>query len=427
MVTRVKECLAEYKKIGVAVSGGADSMVLLDLVRKERGKGFTVIHVEHGIRGEASLNDMGFVTAYCGKYRLKCLTYRVDAPAFAAEEGISVELAGRFLRYQIFEELLRYGTLDCVALAHHKDDQAETVLMRILRGTGARGLRGITDRPGYVHPLLSYSKQEIRRYAEENDVPFTEDATNYESLYTRNYIRNELIPLVAERFPAYRESLYKMSKNFAELEDYLLTEITPHQREGDLVFLPATVLERHPAIAKKSVQEALRAAGAERDIEAVHLEAVLSLKDAENNARLNLPYHIDVIKEYERLVFIPRATQGDFCLPFDLEGGYPYGRGAFWFAPADAVEKGVFDPAKIPEGAVVRNRREGDQFKKFGGGTKSLSDFFTDIKMPARLRDGVPLIAKENRVYAVIGVEISDEIKVDKDTGTVYKIIVTDD
>ena len=126
-----------YHKVGIAVSGGIDSMTLLDLLRQECD--FVVLHVEHGIRGEASLGDAAFVEAYCKRngYEFRC--FHVDAPAYAAERGVSLEVAARELRYGVFDRLLAGGEVDVVALAHHADDNAETVLMRFLRGTGTKG------------------------------------------------------------------------------------------------------------------------------------------------------------------------------------------------------------------------------------------------------------------------------------------------
>lgn len=413
-------------KIGAAVSGGADSMVMLDLL-KNAGANVTVINVEHGIRGEDSLRDSGFVAEYCEKIGVRCLLYKVDAPDFAKSEGVSIELAARILRYTIFTELLNYGTFDAIALAHHRDDQTETVLMRLFRGTGVRGLRGITDRDGYIHPLLPYSKNDILCYAKENGIPYIEDATNYDSAYTRNFLRHEVIPLIEKRYPSLNSAIYRMSENFCELEDYLLSEITPFTEENGIFCLPLKTLDRHKAIAKKSVAECLRAMGIDKDIEYTHLEAVCGLKDASNNSLLNLPFGIDVRKEYDKLVFLRREEKESFFEPFDMEKTYRFKGFSYSFAPCKRIEKCVFDADKIPEGAVIRTRQTGDSFKRFAGGRKPLSEYLTDIKMPARIRDSLLVLAYNNDILAVLGVETADGVKVDDNTKKIYKIYKSED
>ena len=130
------------------MSGGVDSMVMLDLLLKEK-KDVVVVNVEHGIRGDASVEDSRFVAEYCRARGVDCLAYKVDAPAYARENNVSLELAARTLRYGIFDKLLEDKVVDEINLAHHLNDQVETMLMRIFRGTGIRGLRGIVDRAGY--------------------------------------------------------------------------------------------------------------------------------------------------------------------------------------------------------------------------------------------------------------------------------------
>lgn len=413
----------ENKRIAAAVSGGADSMAMLDLLIKG-GALVTAVNVEHGIRGEESLRDSAFVKEYCNMRGIAFLGFSVDAPKRAKEKGESEELAARALRYGIFEELLQSGKYDAVALAHHQGDQAETVLMRLLRGSGVRGLRGIVDRKGYIHPLLPFSKKEILAYCKENGVPFVVDSTNFDSAYTRNFIRNEVIPLIETRYPSLSSVLYKSALSFAETEDYLLSEITPNQREKNGVSIPLSVFERHKGIAKKSIAEAIREAGAEKDIEWSHLEAVYALKDNAVHSAVHLPFAIDAVKEYDRLLFTKREEKVIICEPFSLSKTYNGIDFEVYFTKADTVTRGVFDAGKIPVGAVVRTRKEGDLFKRFGGGTKPLAEYLTDVKVPMRERDKLLLIAKEETIYAVIGAvtEISEYIKTDQNTVNMYKI-----
>lgn len=402
--------------IGAAVSGGADSMVMLTLL-EEAGARVSVLHVDHSIRGEASQRDGAFVKEYCEKRGLPFLYRKVDALGYAKEHGISVELAARELRYAFFEELLAAGAVDAVALAHHLDDQAETVLMRFLRGSGVRGLRGIIDRKGYLHPLLGYPKGDILAYANEHNIAYIQDATNADNGYTRNFLRNEALPLLKTRYPDVSAVIARSAGMFGELEEYLQSEITPSYREGGDVFLPASVLERHPAIAKKSIAEAARAAGASKDIEAVHLAAVYGLRAAQNGARLNLPFGIDVVKEYGRLRFSAREELAPYEVPFSPHGRYEYAGSVYMFAPGDSVIPGrSMDGDKIPPDAVVRTRKTGDVFRRYKGAEKSLSDYLTDIKLPQTERERLLVLASGSRIYAVLGLETADEVKIEKTT-----------
>lgn len=413
------------KKIGVAVSGGADSMVLLSLLQKCNVM-LSVINVDHGIRGEASACDSNFVSEYCLAHGLPFLHKKVDAVGYAAQQGLSVELAARELRYAFFEELLAGGKIEVVALAHHLDDQAETVLMRLFRGSGVRGLRGITDREGYIHPLLAYTKAEILDYAAANNVVFVQDATNTDTAYRRNFLRQEVLPLVETRYPQAARILGKTAAVLGEIDDYINKESTPYQMDGDSVMLPICVLDRHPAVAKASVANAIRALGITKDVEQTHLESILRLRDAQNNARINLAFGADVTKEYSVLRFSFRKEYAAFCQPFCPDKAYEYGGIRYTFVKDCVITKGTsFDGDKLPAGAVIRTRQAGDSFRRYRGGEKSLSDYLTDIKLPASRRNSLLVLAKASTVFAVLGIEIADGIKIDGNTANIIKVVLT--
>lgn len=409
-------------KIGVAVSGGVDSMVMLNLL-KDAGADIVAINIEHGIRGDVSKRDSKFVRNYCKRHAIDCLAYNVNSPDYAVENNISVELAARTLRYGIFDTLLEEGEVDCIALAHHLNDQVETVLMRIFRGTGIKGARGIVDRKGYVHPMLNFTKTEIREYAASHRIPYKEDATNFDSEYTRNYIRHEIIPHVKTRFPGFEHAVVKFAKACEEMEDYMMGVIPTASYEGESAYLPIEVLDYHSALAKKTIAETLRRLGCEKDIESSHLESLLSLKDSPNNARINLPYGYDAYRSYDKLCIVKRVESTSYECEFDPRRRYEFGGFTYTFLPTDKLKKSLsFDIDKIPEGALVRTRREGDKFKRYGGGTKSLGDYLTDKKIPLYLRDKLLVIAKDSIVYAVLGVEIADQVKIDEETKNIYLI-----
>jgi len=409
--------------IGVAVSGGADSMVLLDLLLATGAK-ISAINVDHSIRGETSARDSAFVRAYCESRKVPFFYKKVDSLAYAGEKGMSTELAARELRYAFFDTLLTENKVDVVALAHHLDDQAETVLMRFLRGAGIRGLRGIADRTGYIHPLLAYSKEEILSYAQARGIPYVQDESNCDTSYRRNFLRHEVLPLLKTRYPDLNKVMGRTAAIFEEWEDYLLTQITPCQKTCWGVRLPLSVLNRHPAVAKKSIAEAIRTLGIQKDVEYTHLESILGLKDGTPHTRIHLPFGVEVVKEYTELVFAYRFIKTSYEKPYSREAVYEYGGAQYTFRKGEKIMKGAtFDEDKLPAGAVVRTRREGDVFRRYKGREKSLSDYLTDEKIPFTQRERLLVLAKDKTVFAVLGVEIGDAVKIDQNTKNRIQII----
>ncbi len=408
--------------IGVAVSGGADSMVLLTLLHQSGNK-VVAINIDHNIRGAESQADSQFVADYCKQLNIPLLSFSVDAPSFATQKAISLESSARELRYEIFDNLIASKKVDVVALAHHASDQTETILMRLLRGTGVRGLRGITDRAGYIHPLLSYNKAEIITYAKANNIPWVTDSTNADSAYTRNFLRNDVIPVLQTRYAHLDKSIARLTTTMAEVEDFLLSETTPYIAKNDTVELPLSALDRHPAIAKKSIVQCFVALGVLADIEYTLLNNIVALKYATTNSQLDATHNVLVIKGHTSLIFSKKKEVAPYCKDFDISETYCYNGKVYSFTKVDKMVAGVsFDADKVPSGAVIRTRTMGDQFKRFGGGNKSLSDYLTDIKMPLLDRQNLLVLALDSTVYAILGIEISQHLKIDKTTKNIYKI-----
>lgn len=405
------------KKIGVAVSGGIDSMVLLRLL-EEAKENILVINFEHGIRGLDSVSDSRFVRDYCESRGIPFLGIVFDSVSESKKRGVSVELAARQLRYEHFERLLREKTVEVIALGHHADDNTETVLMRILRGTGVKGLTGITEREGYIRPLLKFSRQEIEAYAKKHNVPYREDLTNKDESYTRNFLRGKVIPLLKERYPALNESFARLSESAGEITDMINSLIVPFEKKGDTVYMSIDCLKTsHIAVRKESIAKALAELGAVQDVEYTHREALNALIFNENGAKINLPMGITAIKEYDRLAIYRESEREFIDLPFADAFPLTFDGGKYTLENADGIIEGkTFDLDKIPSGARVRCRQEGDRFRRCGGRTKKLSDFLTDIKYPLKERDKLLLIADGNEIFVIIDIEISDKVKIDENT-----------
>lgn len=418
-------------KLAVAVSGGMDSMVLLHAVKKSdilKSENLLAVNIEHGIRGEASRADSAFVESYCRDNGISFKGFSVDAVGYSAEKGLTLEEGARELRRGIFLKLLSEGVCDKVALAHHRADQAETVLMRVIRGTGISGLVGMRAADGkIIRPLLDVSKREIEDYQRIYKVPYIVDESNFDDNFTRNKLRNEILPALESLSQDAEAGLVRLSRIAAETEDFLSACDNPVD-----VFCSRAeiriISDEHKLLFKRRARRCFEALGAAKDIEERHLELICGLTALENGASLDMPYDIKVTREYDRIVFTKAFSQDNgFSTPFFI-GKVAIGTNVFDIAKynGEPLNKGelIFDLDKIPETAVFRFRREGDRFTKFGGGTKSLGDYLTDKKIPLRIRDNLTLCADGGDVLFIAGVEISDSVKRDKNSNNekIYKI-----
>ncbi|MEG2274313.1 MAG: tRNA lysidine(34) synthetase TilS, partial [Clostridia bacterium] len=197
-------------KIAVALSGGRDSIALAYALINS-GANFFAVNVEHGIRGEASVADSKFVKDFCDKNNIELLSFSVDSLKFSKDSGMTVEQSARALRYDVFDSLLADCKCDYVALAHHRDDQVETIVMRILRGTGLRGLTAMKEQNGkYIRPLLSYTREDIDSFIKAHNLPYVDDETNSDTAYTRNYLREQL-KAIRLRYPSFDEAILRLS------------------------------------------------------------------------------------------------------------------------------------------------------------------------------------------------------------------------
>ncbi len=299
---------APGQRVGVAVSGGADSVCLLYLLRELAPTWdlhLSVIHLDHGIRGLASQSDAEFVRALATQFGLPFHFRRVDAPA----SGGNLEQAARHLRQQFYGDLRGEGSVDRIATGHTRSDQAETVLYRILRGSGLAGLSGVrpVTSDGIVRPLLDCSRLEIRAWLEERQIEWREDTTNLDLTYARNRIRHELLPqLRLEYNPNLDETLANMADLAREEEAYWIGQIQPIRKVGDLCYLATRELGGHRAAARRVVRSAIEAVkGDLRQIGFEHVEAVLEMaRSAEGHGRIQIP-GIDVFRSFDWIRLAP--------------------------------------------------------------------------------------------------------------------------
>ena len=395
-----------------ALSGGADSMYLLCRLLEGREKyGWTVqaAHLNHGLRPTAR-RDEDFVRDWCGKRDVPLTVGHAAAGELARREGLSIEEAGRVLRYAFLEETARREGLGLIATGHHAGDNAETVLMNLIRGCGLNGLTGIPERRGnIVRPMLEASRPEIEGYLTAHNVPHVEDETNADPAYTRNKVRHQLLPLLEELNPRAAAHIAAAARRLGEDEALLAAQAAPLLEEaldipGGLA-LPVRALRDSPRpLALRCCAGALDRAGLKGG--AVHLERILALALGDDpSAQLHIPGG-SVRRQYELMVFSPGPDPGP-PQPLALEAGeQAWGSWTVFCAPAVCPAKAYVSPWEFylrPGAYTLRPRREGDRITLGKRPEKTVKRLMIEGRVPAHRRDLVPVLAAGERVAALGG------------------------
>lgn len=428
--------IATNDTVGVGVSGGVDSMALLHFLvslQNEMQFDLVAIHIDHSIR-ENSQHDALFVQEYCKQNNIKFFKAKIDVPKYASQKALSIETAARECRNQVFESLMSKGIITKIALAHHISDQAETILLHLFRGSGLSGAKGMSMiRKGVkIRPLLETTKDEILTYVRQKFIPYVNDETNEDNAFARNFIRNEVLPLIKTRWPSIETSLSNFGKSCTDDSEYikLQTNTDGFIVQDNYVKIPSFCFLLHPALVSRSIFAAFEMLGIEQDIEKKHIEMVKFLqKNAENGKKLTLPNGVQVHKEYEYITITKKAKPSAVSVWLHKTGSFEaeyFGKVTIRKTAQLTPKKGtlLLDATKVPADAIWRIRQNGDQFTKFGGGTKKLKDYFIDIKIPLRERDFIPVLASGKTIYAIAGYEISDEVRVTEQTTNALSISV---
>ncbi len=421
--------------VGVATSGGIDSMCLLHYLTSIKDKlqcQVVAINIDHCLR-EASASDSQFVRNYCEQNGIKLYSYKVDVNKLVDEKKYTVEQAARELRYRTFKKLLDKKVVTKIALGHHMNDQAETILLNIFRGTGLTGACGMEPVRGgvYIRPMLTTSRVEIQAYASANDIPFVEDETNLTCDYARNYVRNMIMPIIRTKWHNADANICNFGAVCRKDDEYIYSQIhsdsVVYENEGTAKIY-VSYFVNDDSVVYRLIMQTLRNIGITSNIEKKHLNIIKNMAiESKNGCKVSLPNGVSVIKEYNFITLTNRKMKikprtwkmqrGKIDVPnvgvieIDLVRKFKVGD-----------YQCLVDRAKLPKGCVFRYRKEGDMFEKFGGGTKSLNEYLIEKKVPARLRDLIPVLAKDNQVYVIPGVQISDSVKVDKKTVSAYGI-----
>lgn len=415
--------------IGVALSGGRDSVALLyNLLELKNNIDFTVvgINVDHQIRGIESENDSKFCEKLCKDNGIKLFFSKIECVNHAKQNNLTLEEAARIKRYEFFDELLSSCKVNKIALGHHKNDNVETILFNLFRGSGANGVSGIKKVRGkYIRPLLNVSRDDIDSYIKENDLPYVEDSTNSDVDYSRNYIRNVIIPKITEKFPNAIDSISRFSENISEEQSYL---------EGiasDFVMFceekcSIDITNIHKQVFIKAVNLALRHLGITHEVYKVNYEDLWELTSKQNGKSINLTQGIIAIKEYNIIVLQKNSTIPYFETDIK-ECSFDFCGNEYLIKKSKKREIGKntlsFDFDKLPKDAIIRSRKDGDIFRRTSGSVK-LKEYLIDKKIPSFERDKMLFIASENNILAVLCKECGVDLFIDENSNNIYTITI---
>ncbi len=450
LLSKVKKTIGKYRMLApgnivlVAVSGGPDSVCLLSVLQalaKDLGLALHVAHLDHRFRGRDSADEAKFVAAVAEQLGIPATVEQFDVPAFCRERGLSSQAGARRVRYEFLARVAATIGAHRIATGHTAGDQAETLIMRLLRGAGVSGLAGIPPlRDKIIRPLLGVTREEVLEYLRQQGLAFVTDPSNLKPVYTRNRVRREIVPVLEQFNPRVIEALASAAAILRDEDEAMeahLASIAPGillREEHGVRIRREAFNALLPALRRRMLRMAvgLVAGDEATELSSVRTEEVLAFaSDARTGRAMDLPEGLALEREYDYLVIRPRKEPLEFTIglavpgvtalpglflevetavldaPLSSELPFPQGRGnkEREFSEENYLWQAVFDYAKIALPLFVRSRRPGDRFQPAGmaGKSKKLQDYFVDEKVPRLKRDAVPLLCTKQDIIWVVG------------------------
>lgn len=446
--------IREGDHVIAGVSGGPDSVYLLFLLleyQKQETFSISVVHVEHGIRGEESREDAEFVRRLCAEQGIPFFLFEVDAQKEAREKKISTEEAGRILRYRAFEEVCERCGGDKIAVAHNEEDQAETILWNLARGSGLAGLCGIHPvRGNIIRPLLTTSRSEIEEWLVQHQIEARHDRTNMEAIYTRNKIRLKILPQMKSEINAQTARHIAQAAGKVQKAEAFLQRMTDQAEErcvekgSGMVKIKMADFENLDEILKEYLlRRSLEYLSCGlKDVTQRHVEALLEIAGGSEARQTNLPGGVIGKKEHGFLVLYTKCVESEKAKEEKRQIWREIHVPEVVFLEKETIEftleeaKSQIIPEKsytkwidydtIKDKLILRNRLPGDYLVvNQSGGRKKLKDYLIDMKIPREQRDSILLLADGPHILWVVGFRISEACKVKEGTKQILKIKIT--
>lgn len=440
--------ISKGDSIVLGVSGGADSVALLDILcdmSYEYDLKLYVVHVNHGLRGKDADNDQQYVETFCRERNVPCRIFKFDVAEIARKEHLTSEEAGRKMRYCAFETVANEVHANKIATAHHMNDNTETLLFNLLRGSGLTGLCGIRPmRDKYIRPLIKTSRTEIEKYLSEKNISWCTDSTNNETVFTRNKIRHELLPYIKNNFnPSAEHALQRMSELCGDDNDFIdgtakkcLSDCTVSYDNTCIVLHKENFNLQHIAIKRRMIRHILEKLSVPlKDVHMVHVDGCIKMIECSGSGAYTHVGGCRVSIEQNGIHFSTKNVCDDFEVLADIDSECYIPQIESRIIIKQVGERGAssknrvyISADKISSPLVVRNRRNGDRIKPFGmSGEKKLKDYFIDKKVPLSERNNIPVFVHNNKIVWVGGYCINEDCRVTSDTDKILMLEIISD
>lgn len=444
------QLIEEKDFVIIGVSGGADSICLFHVLHNLRatlGFEIAVVHINHCLRGEESQGDEDFVRDLCERFGVQYQGVSIDIQKEAKERKMTIEEAGRAARRETFERFARVFRANKIALGQHADDQAETVLFNLVRGSAVSGLCGIRPQRGeYIRPLLCVNKSDIEKYLTDNQLEWRVDQSNLEQEYTRNKIRHTVLKYLQDEInPKVNEHIAMTAMHLQEVEEYLQGQSKKafHKYANltkDEIFIDGHLVKEDLIIQKYVMRLAMnKYRGSLKNLSKVNLEQMVNIFNKEVGKSIHLLNGLKLERTYEGAVLVAQEEPEKKTISTDISVVIP----GQWIVAGEKYTSRIinaeeiaaeevmcekvnckyFDNEKIKGDLVMRTRKRGDVIATCAdGGKKKLKDYFIDAKIPREERDGLLLLATDSEVLWIVGDRISEKYKVTLQTKQILMI-----
>ncbi|WP_286034061.1 tRNA lysidine(34) synthetase TilS [Fusobacterium necrogenes] len=412
VIKNEKEALIESRdRVVVGFSGGPDSVFLVEMLLKLKEKinfNIVLVHINHLLRGEEAQRDEDFSINYGKSKKLEVFTKKIDVISLAKKSGISLEEAGREARYSFYAKIMQKTKSNKIVLAHNKDDQIETFIFRLSRGTGLCGLEGIlSKRDVYIRPISEIYKSEIIEYLNKNKIAYCIDSTNLKNDFTRNSIRLDLIPFIEQRYnPKFKDKIFSLIEEIREINFFIEEEIKRFQQSD---ILKVSEILRFPKnIRGRILSKFLYKHGL--DINRKKISLIENILEKGGSQEVTLSSEYILKKEYDILKvekkYLIKESIREICMV--IPNRVEYGNYIIEAEYTDRIEQNrdcFYTNLKVGDTLIIRGRKEGDKINPIGmKGEKKLKDIFINEKIAKRDRNFIPLVVHKGNIVWIAGI-----------------------